>query len=218
MNDPHVVALHYRINHGPTIDYSEAETPDREESRFRLTVEATSALGCIQSAQVQQKHDAPTGITESRPCILQPRLDPETKSVRVKNLGGGGGGGHGDHQPFLRGLPSARSQTLSLPYCLGRRQVDAPRRALSGSRDVIPSMHPSATHRQNVQLLEEHAMSTVEAASSEAGLTRMRASDLLVQALENEGRRIRLRRARRRKPRFSRFPAHVQHRADIDPP
>ena len=30
-------------------------------------------------------------------------------------------------------------------------------------------------------------MSTVEAASSEAGLTRMRASDLLVQALENEG-------------------------------
>ena len=39
MNDPHVVALHYRVNHGPTIDYSEAETLDREESGFRLSVE-----------------------------------------------------------------------------------------------------------------------------------------------------------------------------------
>lgn len=39
MNDPHVVALHYRINHGNTIDYSEAEPLDREESSFRLNVE-----------------------------------------------------------------------------------------------------------------------------------------------------------------------------------
>ncbi len=39
MNDPHVVALHYRIDHGDAIDYSEAEPLDREESRFRLRVE-----------------------------------------------------------------------------------------------------------------------------------------------------------------------------------
>ena len=39
MNNPHVVALHYRIDHGDTIDYSEAEPFDREESRFRVRVE-----------------------------------------------------------------------------------------------------------------------------------------------------------------------------------
>lgn len=39
MNDPHVVALHYRIDHGDTIDYSEAEPLNREESGFRLNVE-----------------------------------------------------------------------------------------------------------------------------------------------------------------------------------
>ena len=39
MNDPHVVALNYRIDHGDTIDYSRAEPLDREEPGFRLTVE-----------------------------------------------------------------------------------------------------------------------------------------------------------------------------------
>ena len=39
MNDPHVVALHYRIDHGDAFDYSEAEPLDHEESRFRLRVE-----------------------------------------------------------------------------------------------------------------------------------------------------------------------------------
>ncbi len=43
MNDPHVVALHYRIDHGDTIDYSEAESLYREESGFRLTVEDRKA-------------------------------------------------------------------------------------------------------------------------------------------------------------------------------
>ncbi len=38
MNDPHVIALNYRIDHGDTIDYSHAEPLDREEPGFRLTV------------------------------------------------------------------------------------------------------------------------------------------------------------------------------------
>ena len=39
MNDPHVVALIYRIDHGDSIDYSQAPRLDVEEPRFRLTVE-----------------------------------------------------------------------------------------------------------------------------------------------------------------------------------
>lgn len=39
MNDPHVVALNYRISHNETIDYSEAEPFDRDESGFRLMIE-----------------------------------------------------------------------------------------------------------------------------------------------------------------------------------
>ena len=39
MNDPHVVALIYRIHHGDTIDYSKAESLERDEPGFRLTVE-----------------------------------------------------------------------------------------------------------------------------------------------------------------------------------
>ncbi len=38
MNDPHVVALNYRIDHGDTIDYSHAEPLEREEPGFRVTV------------------------------------------------------------------------------------------------------------------------------------------------------------------------------------
>ncbi|MXZ81670.1 MAG: hypothetical protein F4Z15_10045 [Gammaproteobacteria bacterium] len=39
MNDPHVVALMYRIRHDGTIDYSRAERLERDEPKFRLTVE-----------------------------------------------------------------------------------------------------------------------------------------------------------------------------------
>ena len=40
MNDPHVVALNYRITHSDSIDYSEAEALSRDEPEFRLTVES----------------------------------------------------------------------------------------------------------------------------------------------------------------------------------
>ncbi|MCY4237465.1 MAG: hypothetical protein OXC93_03795 [Rhodospirillaceae bacterium] len=43
MNDPHVVALNYRIDHGDTIDYGRAESLDREEPGFRLTVKEGKA-------------------------------------------------------------------------------------------------------------------------------------------------------------------------------
>lgn len=43
MNDPHVVALNYRIKHNDTIDYSRAEPFDRDEPEFRLTVKDKSA-------------------------------------------------------------------------------------------------------------------------------------------------------------------------------
>ena len=40
MNDPHVVALHYRIEHGPDIiDWSRASPLDKEEDSFRVQVE-----------------------------------------------------------------------------------------------------------------------------------------------------------------------------------
>ena len=39
MNDPHVVALIYRIEHGDSIDYSAAGRLDVEEPKFRLAVE-----------------------------------------------------------------------------------------------------------------------------------------------------------------------------------
>ncbi len=38
MNDPHVVALLYRVEHGESVDYSEAEPLVREEPAFRLEV------------------------------------------------------------------------------------------------------------------------------------------------------------------------------------
>ena len=43
MNDPHVVALIYRIAHGDTIDYSQARRLEVDEPRFRLTVEERQA-------------------------------------------------------------------------------------------------------------------------------------------------------------------------------
>lgn len=40
MNDPHVVALHYRIEHGPdVIDWSRADPLDKEEPSFRVQAE-----------------------------------------------------------------------------------------------------------------------------------------------------------------------------------
>ena len=38
MNDPHVVSTVYRIEHNEAIDYSEAESLDRDEPGFRLSV------------------------------------------------------------------------------------------------------------------------------------------------------------------------------------
>ena len=39
MNDPRVVALHYRIEHESSVDYSKAEPVDHEEEGFRLRIE-----------------------------------------------------------------------------------------------------------------------------------------------------------------------------------
>ena len=39
MNDPHVVALEYRIEHGPNIDWSRAEPLDVQDDRFDIRVE-----------------------------------------------------------------------------------------------------------------------------------------------------------------------------------
>ena len=43
MNDPHVVALLYRIEHGTTVDYSEAEPLVQDEPLFRLEVKDNRA-------------------------------------------------------------------------------------------------------------------------------------------------------------------------------
>ena len=39
MNDPRVVALHYRIEHESSVDYSKAEPVDHEEDGFRIRIE-----------------------------------------------------------------------------------------------------------------------------------------------------------------------------------
>ena len=39
MNDPRVVALHYRIEHASSVDYSKAEPVDHEEEGFRIRIE-----------------------------------------------------------------------------------------------------------------------------------------------------------------------------------
>ena len=39
MNDPHVVALWYRIEHGDSVDYGEAQPLDRAETDFRVKAE-----------------------------------------------------------------------------------------------------------------------------------------------------------------------------------
>ena len=39
MNDPHVVALHYRIEHGPDIDWSRAAPLDKDEPSFSVQAE-----------------------------------------------------------------------------------------------------------------------------------------------------------------------------------
>ena len=39
MNDPRVVALHYRIEHESSVDYSKAEPVDHEEKGFRIRIE-----------------------------------------------------------------------------------------------------------------------------------------------------------------------------------
>ena len=39
MNDPHVVALFYNIQHGSSVDYREAEPHDYEEGNFSVRIE-----------------------------------------------------------------------------------------------------------------------------------------------------------------------------------
>ena len=39
MNDPHVTALIYKIEHGPSVDYSKAEPTDHEETGFNVKIE-----------------------------------------------------------------------------------------------------------------------------------------------------------------------------------
>ena len=43
MNDPHVVALIYRVEHGNSVDYREAEPLTREEPAFRVDVKDNQA-------------------------------------------------------------------------------------------------------------------------------------------------------------------------------
>ena len=43
MNDPRVVALHYRIEHESFVDYSKAEPVDHEEEGFRIRIEEDRA-------------------------------------------------------------------------------------------------------------------------------------------------------------------------------
>ena len=38
MNDRHVVALIYKIKHGPSVDYRKAESIDHEEAGFRVKI------------------------------------------------------------------------------------------------------------------------------------------------------------------------------------
>ena len=38
MNDPHVAALVYKIEHGPAVDYRKAESIDHEEAEFRAKI------------------------------------------------------------------------------------------------------------------------------------------------------------------------------------
>lgn len=38
MNDPHIAALIYRIEHGPSVDYSRAEALDHKETGFRIKI------------------------------------------------------------------------------------------------------------------------------------------------------------------------------------
>ena len=39
MNDPHVVALFYEVEHDSAVDYSAAEPVDHEDHEFRLRIE-----------------------------------------------------------------------------------------------------------------------------------------------------------------------------------
>ncbi len=38
MNDPHIAALIYKIEHGPSVDYCKAESIDHEEAGFRVKI------------------------------------------------------------------------------------------------------------------------------------------------------------------------------------
>lgn len=54
MNDPHVVALFYNIEHGNTVNYEEAEPLIREESAFRLEVADKKASFYLKDHHAQE--------------------------------------------------------------------------------------------------------------------------------------------------------------------
>ena len=65
MNDPHVVALIYEIEHDSSVDYSEAEPVDHEEDRFRILIKDKSTR-----AEMKEHHATESAALE----VVEPYL------------------------------------------------------------------------------------------------------------------------------------------------
>ena len=65
MNDPHVVALIYEIEHDSSVDYSEAEPVDHEEDPFRILIEDKSIR-----AEMKEHHATESAALE----VVEPYL------------------------------------------------------------------------------------------------------------------------------------------------
>ena len=63
MNDPRVVALHYRIEHESSVDYSKAEPVDHEEEGFRIRIEEGRA--CFLMKDDHPTVDSALGVVNS---------------------------------------------------------------------------------------------------------------------------------------------------------
>ena len=63
MNDPRVVALHYRIEHESSVDYSKAEPVDHEEEGFRIRIEEGRA--CFVMKDDHPTVDSALGVVNS---------------------------------------------------------------------------------------------------------------------------------------------------------
>ena len=63
MNDPRVVALHYRIEHESSVDYSKAEPVDHEEEGFRIRIE--EGLACFVMKDDHPTADSALGVVNS---------------------------------------------------------------------------------------------------------------------------------------------------------